>query len=198
MGKRQSAFIAGGVVILALAGYFAYTSYVRKVNISEPQEEQKIIRPTEMPMGELSVEAATEIMAESTGSNPLYDLFQPFDTNNKVFEDPESPCNIGTESLQAFIKLFDNDSLFQSKRIDLPSDIPYGIVFHNVSLEIIPPDTVNYFASWGDIEDNLATFCRGYLGSELVEQFTFHRDDSRSAWYLVDYFNIENEEYGEL
>lgn len=200
MTKNKGIWLGiGAVIIVAIAGYafLAFQNKEKKVPENEGKETIQRQDPID-DMGALTVEKATEIMAEEEGENILYDLFQPYDTNNLIYSDPEAPCNSGTEPLYSFVEKFMEDRSFQSKRVALPNDLPYGVTYGTLPLSIYTPDSTNFFASWAYIDTNTATFRLGYLGSEIVEQYTFSREDNKHPWLLVDYFSAEKEQDSEL
>lgn len=191
MNKQKGLLVGGIIVIAAIGAIAAYTTYAKWRSKGEEEAANtisKINRPDTRLEGELSVDEATALMAEATGKNPLYDLYRYYNDNNMVFLDGEAPCNKGAETLQSFIEQFSTDSQFRANRTQIISG---GMTpdFSNLSLTIAEPDSTNFFGAWSNIAANEASFCHGWLGSEMLEEFTFTRKDSSSQWLLTDYFS---------
>ncbi len=193
MNKQKGFLIGGGIVIAVVGGIVAYNAFAKGKSKEESEEAHfsKVNRPENNPT-DLSVDEATALMAEATGNNPLYDLYRSYNDNNMVFLDQEAPCNKGTETLSSFIERFSSDSQFQIKRTQIAGG---GMKpdFSTLSLAISDPDSTNFFGAWSSITANQASFCHGWLGSEMLEEFTFTRRDSLSHWLLTDYFSALSE-----
>lgn len=198
MNKQKGLLIVAGIVIAIVGGIVAYSAFAKEKSEAEAESAySQIHRPDNYPKTDLSVDEATALMAEATGSNPLYDLYRSYNDNNMVFLDQEAPCNKGAETLQAFIEQFSRDRQFQANRTQITEG---GMKpdFNTLSLVISEPDSTNFFGAWSNIAANEASFCHGWLGSEMLEEFTFTRKDSSSHWLLTDYFSaLSDSEYGD-
>ena len=108
-----------------------------------------------------------------------------------IFEDAEAPFNQGSEPLSQFIDRFREDAVFQRARTSLGegSSTPD---FGKLQIAIAPPDSTYFFAAWRELAPNEAAFCKGYLGSEMIEEYLFGRKDSQSPWMLIDYFRADD------
>ena len=106
-------------------------------------------------------------------------------------EDAEAPFNQGSEPLSQFIDRFREDAVFQRARTSLGegSSTPD---FGKLQIAIAPPDSTYFFAAWRELAPNEAAFCKGYLGSEMIEEYLFGRKDSQSPWMLIDYFRADD------
>lgn len=189
MNKQKGLLIGGSVIIVIAGGIMAYSAFTRGRGKNETATASaQIFRPESQPATDISVDEATALMAEATGENPLYDLYRFYNDNNMVFLDKEAPCNKGTEALQAFVEQFSRDSQFQANRTKI-SEGGMRPDFSSLSLVIAEPDSTNFFGAWSNIAPNEASFCHGWLGSEMLEEYTFTRKDSASHWVLTDYFS---------
>lgn len=193
--KKQNGLLIGGAIVIALVGgYIAYNAFARGRSKEEEDAGNNIIsqinRPETLPNTEITAEDATALMAEATGENPLYDLYRCYYDNNMIFLDTEAPCNKGDEALRVFVERFSNDSQFQVERTQIMEG-GMNPDFSTISLSIYDPDSTNFFGAWKYISANEASFCHGWLGSEMLEEYTFTRTDSSSRWLLTDYFSAE-------
>ena len=193
MWKHRGLLISGGVALLALGGVWLYTKYGdRGANDKEVvAATERVVRPVDSLSSSLSVDEAEELIAEANNEVPVYDLYKDYYTNNMIFEDAEAPFNQGSEPLSQFIDRFREDAVFQSARTSLGegSSTPD---FGKLQIAIAPPDSTYFFAAWRELAPNEAAFCKGYLGSEMIEEYLFGRKDSQSPWMLIDYFRADD------
>lgn len=192
MWKDRGLLISGGVALLALGGVWLYTKY-RDGGGSDKEVTAttgQVVRPVDTLSTSLSVDEAEELIAAAGDEVPLYDLYRDYDTNNRILEDAEAPFNRGSEPLSQFIARFREDAAFQRARTSLGegSSTPD---FGKLQMAIAPPDSTYFFAAWRELSENEAAFCKGYLGSEMIEEYLFGRKDSQSPWMLLDYFCAE-------
>lgn len=191
--KKRNAVVIGIILVAVVIVLVALgnNNLGQNSSKSESQDDQTTLREqrNKAPSSKLSPEEANEIVAAGKGINPLYDMYEGYHTNNMLFLDPESPCNQGAESLQEFVSQFSSNVAFQRNRTRLSSEKTYLPKFGEISLTILEPDSVNYFAAWNEIGANEAAFCTGWLGSEMASEYVFTREDKDSPWYLVDYFS---------
>ena len=193
MWKHRGLLISGGVALLALGGVWLYTKYGdRGANDKEVvAATERVVRPVDSLSSSLSVDEAEELIAEANNEVPVYDLYKDYYTNNMIFEDAEAPFNQGSEPLSQFIDRFREDAVFQHARTSLGegSSTPD---FGKLQIAIAPPDSTYFFAAWRELAPNEAAFCKGYLGSEMIEEYLFGRKDSQSPWMLIDYFRADD------
>ncbi|BDE82262.1 hypothetical protein CE91St14_12900 [Porphyromonas somerae] len=193
MWKHRGLLISGGVALLALGGVWLYTKYGdRGANDKEVvAATERVVRPVDSLSSSLSVDEAEELIAEANNEVPVYDLYKDYYTNNMIFEDAEAPFNQGSEPLSQFIDRFREDAVFQRARTSLGegSSTPD---FGKLQIAIAPPDSTYFFAAWRELAPNEAAFCKGYLGSEMIEEYLFGRKDSQSPWMLIDYFRADD------
>lgn len=193
MSKHRGLLISGGVALLALGGVWLYTKYGdRGANDKEVvATTERVVRPVDSLSSSLSVDEAEELIAEANNEVPVYDLYKDYYTNNMIFEDVEAPFNQGSEPLSQFIDRFREDATFQRARTSLGegSSTPD---FGKLQIAIAPPDSTYFFAAWRELAPNEAAFCKGYLGSEMIEEYLFGRKDSQSPWMLIDYFRADD------
>ncbi|CCY11714.1 unknown [Porphyromonas sp. CAG:1061] len=193
MWKHRGLLISGGVALLALGGVWLYTKYGdRGANDKEVvAATERVVRPVDSLSSSLSVDEAEELIAEANNEVPVYDLYKDYYTNNMIFEDAEAPFNQGSEPLSQFIGRFREDAVFQRARTSLGegSSTPD---FGKLQIAIAPPDSTYFFAAWRELAPNEAAFCKGYLGSEMIEEYLFGRKDSQSPWMLIDYFRADD------
>ena len=193
MSKHRGLLISGGVALLALGGVWLYTKYgdrgASDKEITTTME--RVVRPVDSLSSSLSVDEAEELIAEANNEVPLYDLYKDYYTNNMIFEDAEAPFNQGSEPLSQFIDRFREDATFQRARTSLGegSSTPD---FGKLQIAIAPPDSTYFFAAWRELAPNEAAFCKGYLGSEMIEEYLFGRKDSQSPWMLIDYSRADD------
>ena len=193
MSKHRGLLISGGVALLALGGVWLYTKY-RDGGGSDKEittTTERVVRPVDSLSSSLSVDEAEELIAEANNEVPVYDLYKDYYTNNMIFEDVEAPFNQGSEPLSQFIDRFREDATFQRARTSLGegSSTPD---FGKLQIAIAPPDSTYFFAAWRELAPNEAAFCKGYLGSEMIEEYLFGRKDSQSPWMLIDYFRADD------
>ncbi len=193
MSKHRGLLISGGVALLALGGVWLYTKY-RDRGASDKEvtaTTERVVRPVDSLSSSLSVDEAEELIAEANNEVPVYDLYKDYYTNNMIFEDAEAPFNQGSEPLSQFIDRFREDAAFQRDRTSLGegSSTPD---FGKLQIAIAPPDSTYFFAAWRELAPNEAAFCKGYLGSEMIEEYLFGRKDSQSPWMLIDYFRADD------
>nr|WP_311478693.1 hypothetical protein [uncultured Porphyromonas sp.] len=193
MWKHRGLLISGGVALLALGGVWLYTKY-RDRSASDKEvaaTTERVVRPVDSLSSSLSVDEAEELIAEANNEVPVYDLYKDYYTNNMIFEDVEAPFNQGSEPLSQFIDRFREDATFQRARTSLGegSSTPD---FGKLQIAIAPPDSTYFFAAWRELAPNEAAFCKGYLGSEMIEEYLFGRKDSQSPWMLIDYFRADD------
>ena len=193
MWKHRGLLISGGVALLALGGVWLYTKY-RDGGGSDKEittTTERVVRPVDSLSSSLSVDEAEELIAEANNEVPVYDLYKDYYTNNMIFEDAEAPFNQGSEPLSQFIDRFREDATFQRARTSLGegSSTPD---FGKLQIAIAPPDSTYFFAAWRELAPNEAAFCKGYLGSEMIEEYLFGRKDSQSPWMLIDYFRADD------
>lgn len=136
---------------------------------------------------QLTVEEAEALLQakKGKGGNCL-ESFKPYQENNALFLDSDAPCNQGSESLRAFVEKFATDSAFQESRIRRPDPTLAIPEIKADSFKIQEPDQNGFFASWHEIEADYASFCTGWLNSEMEQEFVFERLDD-GPWYLTDY-----------
>ena len=193
MSKHRGLLISGGVALLALGGVWLYTKYGDR-GASDKEvtaTTERVVRPVDSLSSSLSVDEAEELIAEANNEVPVYDLYKDYYTNNMIFEDVEAPFNQGSEPLSQFIDRFREDAAFQRDRTSLGegSSTPD---FGKLQIAIAPPDSTYFFAAWRELAPNEAAFCKGYLGSEMIEEYLFGRKDSQSPWMLIDYFRADD------
>ena len=193
MSKHRGLLISGGVALLALGGVWLYTKYGDR-GASDKEivtTTERVVRPVDSLSSSLSVDEAEELIAEANNEVPVYDLYKDYYTNNMIFEDAEAPFNQGSEPLSQFIDRFREDAVFQRARTSLGegSSTPD---FGKLQIAIAPPDSTYFFAAWRELAPNEAAFCKGYLGSEMIEEYLFGRKDSQSPWMLIDYFRADD------
>ena len=193
MSKHRGLLISGGVALLALGGVWLYTKYGDR-GASDKEvtaTTERVVRPVDSLSSSLSVDEAEELIAEANNEVPVYDLYKDYYTNNMIFEDVEAPFNQGSEPLSQFIDRFREDATFQRARTSLGegSSTPD---FGKLQIAIAPPDSTYFFAAWRELAPNEAAFCKGYLGSEMIEEYLFGRKDSQSPWMLIDYFRADD------
>lgn len=184
-----------GAIFIAVA-FWGYSSVKGCSGSAQEESETEITRPEraqESTLPRISLDEANAIAAEERGDNPLYDMFETFRTNNMIFLDKSSPCNQGAESLQDFALQFASNPTFQKSRTQLTHEDGYSPAFGSISLTMLEPDSVNFFAAWNHVEANLAAFCTGWLGSEMSEEYVFSRSSEGEKWYLVEYFSAAKE-----
>lgn len=195
MSKRKGLLIVGSIVVVVVGGVIAYNSLATSDDTKEDEEHSnpsQIKRPIPVEDPEITVEEATAIIADETGDSQLADLYRTYNDNNIIFLAEDAPCNRGLEALKDFIDRFESDLSFQKERTNIMeggNHPKYGAV----TLSITPPDSINFFGAWNNVTANEAFFCHGWLGSEMLEEFTFTRQDENSEWHLTDYFSaLEN------
>lgn len=192
MSKHRGLLISGGVALIALGGVWLYTKYRDGGSDKEiVATTDQVVRPVDSLPTRLSVDEAEELIAIANDEVPLYDLYKDYYTNNMIFEDAEAPFNQGSEPLSQFIARFREDTAFQRARtsLDEASSTPD---FGKLQIAIAPPDSTYFFAAWRELAPNEAAFCKGYLGSEMIEEYLFGRKDSQSHWMLIDYFRADD------
>lgn len=193
MWKDRGLLLLGVLGFLGLGVFLLYRHYVvggeRVAGVSAPREgalgrEDSLSAPLTVE------EAEAELVASSGDEVSLYDLYRDYDTNNRILENAEAPFNRGSEPLSQFIARFREDAAFQRARTSLGegSSTPD---FGKLQMAIAPPDSTYFFAAWRELSENEAAFCKGYLGSEMIEEYLFGRKDSQSPWMLLDYFCAE-------
>lgn len=160
---------------------------------SKNEEKELVTGETNESKDELTVEQANELMRQGDSTTPsIEEMFEPYRLTNLTLIDPLAPHNTSGESLVSFVEHFSNDINFQKSRTQLEGDTPYILDYEVGLLEIQLPDASNFFASWSEIEENEASFCNGWLGSEMNKEYVFHRKED-GKWYLVDYFSATKE-----
>lgn len=194
MSKKRGLIISGGVVLVVLGGLWLYSKYWERGLRAEEGDlavVNQVVRPADTLSPALSVDQAEELVADADGEVPVYDLYKEYDTNNMIYGDREAPFNQGAEGLKQFIDRFEGDAAFQRSRTSL-GDGASEPVFGQLQLTIAPPDSSYFFAAWRELMPNEASFCKGFLGSEMIEEYVFQRKDSQSHWMLTDYFRADD------
>ena len=149
-------------------------------------EEKSWEEATPAPLTtEQSVPVATEVEEPCT--------FAVYQSNNSLLESIDAPCNQGTEPLTSFLVSFRKDAGVVRSRALLPSGVTPPHVVED-PFRIISPDSTGYFASWIIIERDTASFCTGYIDSDILEQYTFARKSPDDKWYLIDYYNAATQD----
>ena len=137
----------------------------------------------------LTVEEAEALMAdpmEST-SAAIAEMYAEYAEMNSLLKDTTALWNSYGEPLELFAEHFSRDVHFQKRRTQLVEGSLYAPVYYEGALDILPPDSTFFFAAWSDVEGDRATFCVGWLGSEMDKNYTFTRK-SDGKWYLTEYF----------
>lgn len=119
--------------------------------------------------------------------------FAVYLSNNSLLESTDAPCNQGTEPLTSFLASFRKDAGVVHSRALLPSGVTPPHVVED-PFRIISPDSTGYFASWIIIKRDTASFCTGYIDSDILEQYTFARKSPDDKWYLIDYYNAATQD----
>ncbi|OFR38946.1 hypothetical protein [Porphyromonas sp. HMSC065F10] len=152
----------------------------------QQSEEKSWEEATPAPLAtEQSVPEATEVEEPCT--------FAVYRANNSLLESIDAPCNQGAEPLTSFLASFRKDSGVVRARALLPSGITPPHVVED-PFRIISPDSTGYFASWITIKRDTASFCTGYIDSDILEQYTFARKSPDDKWYLIDYYNAATQD----
>lgn len=156
------------------------------------QEEQQQASEEEMP---LTVEEAEALLRTEVRSicMEVAEMYEGYDEMNRILGDTAALCNTYEEPLQLFVMEFSHDVQFQKRRTKLVEGSPYAPVYYEGMLDIIPPDSTLFFAAWSEVERDHASFCVGWLGSEMDKNYTFTRKGD-GKWYLTEYFfsNLED------
>ncbi|MDN4753238.1 hypothetical protein QYZ87_01625 [Porphyromonadaceae bacterium W3.11] len=156
-------------------------------------EDKEYVEESGESEDELTVEEANELVRQQVSTSPsLEEMFEPYRLTNLALVDPTAPHNTTGESLMSFVEQFSSDINFQKSRTQLDSDTPYTPDYEVGLLEIQLPDSSNFFASWSEIDEDEASFCNGWLGSEMNKEYVFHRKDD-GKWYLIEYFSATKE-----
>ena len=135
---------------------------------------------------EQSVPSATEVEEEPC-------TYATYRSNNALLASTDAPCNQGTEPLSTFLVSFRRDAGVVRSRALLPSGVTPPQVVED-PFRIISPDSTGYFASWIIMEQDTASFCTGYIDSDILEQYTFARKSPDDKWYLIDYYNAATQD----
>lgn len=135
---------------------------------------------------EQSVPSATEVEEEPS-------TYATYKSNNALLASTDAPCNQGTEPLSTFLVSFRRDAGVVRSRALLPSGVTPPHVAED-PFRIISPDSTGYFASWIIMEQDTASFCTGYIDSDILEQYTFARKSPDDKWYLIDYYNAATQD----
>lgn len=192
MAKSRGLFIVGGLALLTLGGCWAYSRWKSEESKSASMSpENQVERPSEAAGSQLTADEAIELLPEVAVDQSLSDLYKEFQSNNMAFGDMGAPYNQGKEALCQFVSRFAQDEAMQRDRTTLmegASTLEYG----ELCLSVSEPDSTNFFAAWRELTPDKASFCKGFLGSEMIEEYVFSRKDSLSAWYLVDYFKADD------
>ncbi|MDO5016892.1 MAG: hypothetical protein Q4E10_00840 [Porphyromonas sp.] len=191
MKKIKSLWLYVGLVLIALTALLVYVN--NKSDVGSDAAKSVVDLPSEgshEPTDNLSVEEANELMRRKTPDDTLNDLYQDYRVNNSIYMDESAVCNLGMEGLSDFVDRFKSDASFRQQRTKLVCDDGGRFDYADLNITVSDPDSTNFFSAWSAIAPNDAVFCRGFLGSEMVEEFTFQRADSLSGWFLVDYFNV--------
>ena len=152
----------------------------------QQSEEKSREEATPAPLAtEQSVPVATEAEEPCT--------FAVYRSNNSLLESVDAPCNQGTESLISFLVSFRKDAGVVRSRALLPSGVTPPRVVED-PFRIISPDSTGYFASWIVVERDTASFCTGYIDSDILEQYTFARKSPDDKWFLIDYYNAATQD----
>lgn len=158
------------------------------------EETEETIEAENGSLGELTIEEATkQISGYLSETSPQDDMFESYRNNNILLQDLDAPFNKGDEPLLTFVTRFTDDVRFQKERTRLFSEGLYAMDYGKGLLDILLPDSSNYFASWSLIESNRAVFCNGWLGSEVNKEYVFSREED-GKWYLVEYFSAMEEQ----
>lgn len=143
----------------------------------------------------LTVEEAAALVRQEVRSIcvEVAEMYEGYDLMNQILGDTAALCNTYEEPLQLFVMEFSHDAQFQKRRTQLVEGSPYAPVYYEGMLEIIPPDSTLFFAAWSEVERDHASFCVGWLGSEMDKNYTFTRKGD-GKWYLTEYFfsNLED------
>jgi len=167
-------------LLLLLAGSLSCSGSERQSEAKSQEEATPASLATEQIVPE-----ATEVEEPCT--------FAVYQSNNSLLESTDAPCNQGTEPLTSFLVSFRKDAGVVRSRTLLPS----GITPPHVATDpfrIISPDSTGYFASWIIVEKDTASFCTGYIDSDILEQYTFARKSPDDKWYLIDYYNAATQD----
>lgn len=119
--------------------------------------------------------------------------YATYKSNNALLASTDAPCNQGTEPLSTFLVSFRRDAGVVRSRALLPSGVTPPHVVED-PFRIISPDSTGYFASWITVEQDTASFCTGYIDSDILEQYTFARKSPDDKWYLIDYYNAATQD----
>lgn len=143
-------------------------------------------------------EATHTPLATEQIAQPVEDVEEPctyatYKSNNALLASTDAPCNQGTEPLSAFLVSFRRDAGVVRSRALLPSGVTPPQVVED-PFRIISPDSTGYFASWIIVEQDTASFCTGYIDSDILEQYTFARKSPDDKWYLIDYYNAATQD----
>lgn len=143
---------------------------------------------------ELTLDEADRLISSRDGSasTSIEEMFRPYKEANELLVNKDAPHNQGNEPLVEFVDRFSKDVTFQQSRTHLNEHSPYPMEFSEGILEVLPPDSTNFFASWREIQDDQAAFCNGWLGSEMNKELIFCREKD-GLWYLVEYFSATKE-----
>lgn len=188
--KKSNLFARFQSILLIFLMLLASGCGSRNQKNGESQEQTNV---EEGAVEELTVEEANELVGGDNSAFPtIEEMFEPFQEVNNQLLDPDAPHNIGGEPLNEFARKFSSDVSFQKVRTHLREGSPYNFEYKVGLLDISFPDSTNYFASWSLIENDQASFCEGWLGSEMNKEYIFCRN-SDGKWYLTEYFSALNE-----
>lgn len=143
-------------------------------------------------------EATPAPLASEQSAQPVEEEEEPctfamYLANNSLLESTDAPCNQGAEPLSTFLVSFRRDAGVVRSRALLPSGVTPPRVVED-PFRIISPDSTGYFASWIIMEQDTASFCTGYIDSDILEQYTFARKSPDDKWFLIDYYNAATQD----
>lgn len=144
---------------------------------------------------ELTLDEASQMVSNRSNSGAgitVAEMYRPYQEVNEFLLDEEAPHNQGVEPLVEFVKRFSEDLAFQKERTHLRANSQYDMDYGKGVLDVLPPDSTNFFASWSEIQNDEASFCNGWLGSEMNKELIFCRSKD-GLWYLVEYFSATRE-----
>lgn len=149
-------------------------------------EEKRIERPVQP---QLSLEEAEQLVGTPSGGaedDCWAEAFASYAENNKLFAEEGAPWNGGKEALNLFVKRFEREEPFRRERIELSDPLAEVPEVEVGEFDILLPDSTGFFASWYEVAAERASFCSGWLNSEMEQEYVFERK-ADGLWYLTDY-----------
>lgn len=174
--------------VLALACTYMTAGCAEKKQTDKSAAEQAQTQSLRMSISE--VEALINKQNAEDGADFYEDettLF--YQKNNELALDRNKPWNGGSEPLYTFVEKFRADAKYRKERLALEEGFYDPTLISDYAFVISETDSTGFFSAWSHVDTDSASFCTGWMNSEVLEEFAVTRKDSTQNWMLVNYYH---------